>query len=263
MRALAGLGVLVTRPEQQAGPLAHRLLDLGATVYRLPALEIRAPSQLEERLAAAKPISRYDWVIFTSANAVRFGSRLLDDQHSPALVAIGPATATALTGAGHPLAFVPPDGYDSEHVLAMPELQSLSQQRVLLVRGGRGRDLLAMTLRERGAVVDIAEVYERVTATPVPGTVDALEAAWAAGHIHVVTVTSVEIGRGLYELLSPAGRGYYARTPLLVGSSRIAESLRVMELQGPLIVAARPDDAGLLAALLATPRDVLQPKSSA
>lgn len=263
MSPLAGLGVLVTRPEAQAAGLSGRLFDLGATVYRLPALDIRAPADLSLRLQAVGPVDRYDWVVFVSANAVRHGAALLNQTPTPALAAVGPATALALARAGHDVALTPADGYDSEHLLALPTLQSVHGQRILLVRGGQGRELLARTLRARGAEVVTVDVYERIAATPLPGAVAATEAAWTSGHLGVVTLTSVETAHALYEMLTPVGRSLYERTPLLVGSPRIAEAAQAMGLLGRPIVAARPDDHGLLSALLEVAPGLRQPKSSA
>jgi uroporphyrinogen-III synthase len=262
MSALTGIGVLVTRPESQAGPLSRQLIELGATVFRLPTLEIRPRLDIKAQCSALGPLAAFDWIVYVSANAVRYGVGMWDARSTPRLAAVGPATAAALTRAGYPLAVVPTEGYDSEHLLATPELTALHGRRVLIVRGGQGRDALAETLSARGADVRTLDVYERVIATPPPGAIAAVERAWTQGEIHVVTVTSVEIARALYELLSPTGRALYARTPLLLGSARIAEAAHHMALRGTPIIAARPDDAGLLSALL-TAVATGQPKASA
>ena len=78
MGALDGLGVLVTRPEPQAGPLARRLATEGARVYRLPAIELSPREDRARQRAALGPIDRFHWVVFVSANAVRFGASLLE-----------------------------------------------------------------------------------------------------------------------------------------------------------------------------------------
>jgi uroporphyrinogen-III synthase len=250
MDELAGLGVLVTRPEPQAGPLARRLAELGARVYRLPAVELRPSDDRAAQRASLGPLDRFHWIVFVSANAVRFGVGLLQERRDLKLAAIGPATATALNHAGFRVALVPAGGYDSEHLLATPEFSSVEAQRILIVRGGGGRELLAEQLTARGAEVSYAEVYERRRAQPVPGAVAAVEAEWQAGAIDVVTATSPELLRSLFEILSPAGRRLLSRTALLAGGSRIAAVARQIGLEGPLLVAAEPDDAGLVDALL-------------
>jgi uroporphyrinogen-III synthase len=250
MAALTGLGVLVTRPEPQAGPLARRLAALGANVYRLPAIELHPREDRASQRAALGPIDRFHWVVFVSANAVRFGSALLEGRRDPRIAAVGPATAAALNHAGYRVSLVPHGGYDSEHLLASPEFGHVQGQRVLIVRGGGGRELLADELSARGAEVSYAEVYDRRCARPIPGAVEAVEAEWSRGEIQVVTATSGELLRCLYEILSPAGRELLSRSALLVGGPRIGAIARQIGIEGQLIVASGPDDDGLVDALL-------------
>jgi uroporphyrinogen-III synthase len=248
--ALEDLGVLVTRPEAQAAPLARRLAAAGARVYRLPAIELRPRDDLAAQRAALGPIDRFHWIVFVSANAVRFGVRLLDERRDLRLAAVGPATAAALNHAGFRVALVPSGGYGSESLLASPEFGHVQGQRILIVRGDAGRELLAEELGTRGAEVSYAEVYERRCARPVPGAVAAVEAEWSRGAIDIVTATSPELLKCLYEILSPAGRSLLASTALLAGSERIAALARQIGLKGPLVLAAQPDDDGLVDALL-------------
>lgn len=253
MGALGGVGVLVTRPEQQAAALAARFEADGARVFRLPAIELHAREDRPAIRAALGPIDRFHWLVYVSANAVRHGLFLLDrvvpGEGPPRLAAVGPATAAALAAAGYPVALVPAAGFDSESLLAAPEFAELANARVLIVRGDGGRELLGETLAARGAEVAYAEVYERRCARPVPGVVPAVEAAWSAGAIQVVTATSVELLRCLVEILTPDGRALLRRTALLTGGPRIAEAARRMGFEGELIVAASADDAALADAL--------------
>ena len=250
MNALAGVGVLVTRPEPQAAPLARLLEAQGARVYRLPAIELQAREDRAAQRAALGPLDRYNWIVFVSANAVRFGSYLLDGRRDLRLVAIGPATAAALNHAGFRVALVPADGFDSEALLASPELSHVQGQRVLIVRGDGGRELLAEELRARGAEVTYAEVYQRRCARPVPGAVAAVEAEWSRGGIQVVTATSAELLRCLAELLGVRGRELLGGSVLLAGGERIAAAARAAGHAGLILVARQPDDVGLVDALL-------------
>jgi uroporphyrinogen-III synthase len=249
--ALDGLGVLVTRPEPEAARLANRLATLGARVYRLPAIELRARADRAAQRAALGPLDRFHWIVFVSANAVRFGISLLGERRSLQLAAVGPATATALNHAGFRVNLVPTDRFDSEGLLATPEFTHVAGQRILIIRGTGGREYLAEQLRDRGAEVSYAEVYERRPARLPPGAVQAVEAAWAGGEIDIVTATSVELLRALVELLSPAGRSLLSRCVLLAGGPRIAAAAREAGLAGPLVVADGPDDDNLVAALSA------------
>lgn len=250
MAALAGLGVLVTRPEPQAAPLSRLLEEAGARVFRLPAIDIVPAADRSSLRAALGPLDRFRWVLFVSANAVRHGAFLLDGRRNLPLAAVGPATAAALESAGLRVALVPASGFDSESLLATPELTNVARARVLIVRGDGGRELLGDELRRRGADVQYAEVYARRCAQPVPGAVPALEGAWLAGRIDVVTATSAELLKCLVEILSPAGRALLRGSVLLAGGSRIADAARRMGHEGEIVVANAADDASLMDALV-------------
>lgn len=250
MTPLAGLGVLVTRPEPQAAPLVRLLEQLGARVFLLPAIEIVAADDRPQLRASLGPIDRFDWVLFVSANAVRFGTFLLDARHPPKIAAVGPATAAAVGNAGFTVSLVPAGGFDSEALLATPELNDVARRRVLIVRGDGGRELLGDELRRRGAEVAYAEVYQRRCAQPAPGVVPAVEQAWSEGRIHVVTATSAELLRCLVEILSQEGRERLAKSVLLAGGARIADAARAMGHEGEIVVAHAADDAHLTDALI-------------
>ena len=67
---LSGLGVLVTRPDHQAGSLCQLIESRGGTPIRYPALLIREPRDWASALAVFDGLADYDLAIFTSANAV-------------------------------------------------------------------------------------------------------------------------------------------------------------------------------------------------
>ena len=120
--------------------------------------------------AAVGPADRYDLVIFVSANAVRFGADMLDQRRDLKVAAVGQATAAALNAAGYRVSLMPSEGADSEALLAMPQLAHMAGQRVLIVRGTGGRELLSEVLTARGAQVQYAEVYTREAGLPLAGT---------------------------------------------------------------------------------------------
>ncbi len=242
------IGVLITRAAQQAAPLADAFSAYGARVYLLPAIE-SIPRNLEPHHPAHDHSSAFDWIIFVSANAVRFGVYLCNSQPQAQTIAIGPATSAALKQAGVPSPLMPSAGFDSEALLKMPALTHIKGARILMVKGVGGRALLGHALRERGAHVTVADVYERQCAQPTPHVVASIEDHWQRGDISVVTVTSGDVLRCLHDILSPTGRHHLSQSPLLVGSARIGALAREQGLQGPLIIATRPDDVGLVAAL--------------
>ena len=97
-------------------PLCRLLEIQGASTLRLPAVEIKPIGNRRETAAQLGALAEFDVIIFTSANAVRFGASLLDQQRDLTLAAIGPATARALNHAGYRVAVLPPPRgtFDSE-----------------------------------------------------------------------------------------------------------------------------------------------------
>jgi uroporphyrinogen-III synthase len=241
------IGVLVTRAAQQAPPLANALTACGASVFLLPAIE-PVGCELEAAHPALATPNAFAWIIFVSVNAVRFGAHLCDGKQSARVISMGPATSAALKQAGIANTVLANPGSDSEALLQSPDLSHVDGAHILIVKGMGGRALLGDRLRERGATVTYADVYERSRANPSPHTIATIEHHWRQGDIAVVTATSGDVLRRLQEILSPTGRQYLSHTALLVSSARVGALARDQGLLGPLIIASQPDDAGLVAA---------------
>ena len=252
MPALQGVGVLVTRPEQQAMPLCRLLEIQGASTLRLPAVEIRPIGNRRDTAAQLGALGEFDVIIFTSANAVRFGASLLEQKRDLTLAAIGPATARALNLAGYRVAVQPPPRgtFDSETLLQHPRLEHPAGCRILLIKGSNGRPYLEAELTRRGAQVVAADVYQRVPATPSHAVLAALLESFIAGAVQVITATSVEIAGNLLGLATPALRDEFERVHWLVPGERIAAGLRERGLRSPLVRAESAEDHDLVAALI-------------
>jgi len=166
---LFGRTVVVTRAREQAAPLAARLAELGAQVVELPTIEIQAPADWTPLDNALARLESFDWLIFTSANGVRFFIRRLDESGRDLralrgrLCAIGPATAAAL-GALHLRVDLMPAEYVAESVVAAFEKIPLEGSRILLPRAAEARDLIPKELQKRGARVTVVEAYRTVPA---------------------------------------------------------------------------------------------------
>jgi uroporphyrinogen-III synthase len=251
-KPLAGVGVLVTRPTGQAEPLIRLLEEAGARAIHLPALAIAPPQDPQRVAAVVARLAASDLAIFVSANAVRHGLALIGGPtRLPArlrIAAVGEATARALHAAGVERVIAPAQRFDSEALLALPELAHVAGQNIVIFRGEGGRELLTDGLAARGARVAHVECYRRVKPD-----VDLTAAVrdWDAGRIDIATVTSVEALRNLHELLGPEGQRCLARTPLVVVSSRIAQAARDLGLAGEILVSRAASDAAILDAVLA------------
>lgn len=245
--ALAGVRVLVTRPAEQARDLARRIEAEGGEAIVFPVLAIEPEADLAGVRAAVGPVCNYDIVVFVSPNAVAHGHALLDarSDRAPRVAVIGPSTALALEARGVTVAIRPAAGYTSEALLAEPALRELHGQRVLIVRGGSGRELLAETLRARGAQVAYAEVYRRVAAQ---ADAAALRARWRSHGIDLVTALSVETLDAIQAAL--ADQGLLSAAALVTASDRVIKRAAALGLSG--VVQARgPDDAALVEAMIA------------
>ena len=253
MSALHGVGVLVTRPEQQAMPLCRLLEIQGATTLRLPAIEIKAMGNRRETAAQLGSLEDFDLIIFTSANAVRFGASLLDQKRELTLAAMGPATARALNQAGYRVAVQPPPSRGtsgSETLLQHPTLLHPAGRRILIIKGCNGRPFLEQELAQRGAQVVAADVYQRVPTTPSEAVLAALLESFTAGAVQVITATSLEVAGNLLKLATPALREEFERVHWLVPGERIAAGVRELGLAAPLVSAASAEDQDLVAALV-------------
>jgi uroporphyrinogen-III synthase len=247
---LHGVGVLVTRPELQAMPLCRLLESNGAHTLRLPAVEIKALGDRRALAARLGSLENFDVIIFTSANAVRFGVSFLEQKRDLTLAAVGPATARAINQAGYRVAIQPSETFDSEGLLIHPRLEHLAGHRILMIKGADGRQLLQQELTRRGATVVCVDVYERAPAIPSAATLAAVLERFAAGEMHVITATSVEVGRNLLDLATPPLRSEFERVLWLVPGERIAAALIELGLRAPLLQAASADDQDLMAALI-------------
>ena len=250
MTRLTGIGVLVTRPEHQAAHLCQLIEAEGGAAVRYPALVIKPRPDRAAVRAAIGPADRYDLVVFVSANAVRYGADILDQRRDVPVAAIGQATAAALNAAGYRVSLMPEEGADSESLLAMPQLAHMSGQRVLIVRGTGGRELLQEVMTARGAQVQFAEVYVRETAYPSMERKAEVEELWRQGGISVYTATSVELLEALIGIVTPRCRELIHSTALLTGSQRVAQAAARLGLGSPLVLADSPEDAALVGALV-------------
>lgn len=237
MRPLTGFTVLVTRPAGQAGGLCELITEAGGEAIQAPLLSI-APIEAPAALALLNPSIAWDWLIFVSANAVRFAAALGGWTGRAAgnsrIAAVGEATAAALAAAGLQADLVPAPPFNSESLLADPRLADVRGQRLLIVRGEGGREHLAEVLRERGAEVAYAEVYRRI---PVPAAAyEPILAAWPEGRLDAVVITSGAALHRLTELLRESGLDSLPRPPLVVPGARLASLAR--EHGWPLVLVA-------------------------
>jgi len=242
---LSGVGIVITRPARQAAGLAQQVAALGATPIVFPAIVILPPSDRAALMRVHAQLGQYDIAIFVSANAVEYGAP--DPKQWPprlATFAPGTGTAAALAATGIHDVRIPHTTFDSEGLLALPELNDVAGRRVAIFRGTGGRELLQQTLDQRGAAVDYVECYRR--AAPQTGAESLLEAV-RQRRAHALTLTSREGLVNLWALLDEQGRTSLARLPAFVPHARVAARARNLGFKA---FDCGDGDAGLIAGLL-------------
>lgn len=205
---LAGRTVVITRAANQSEDFVRALESYGAQVLSCPTIEIREPDSYERLDEAIDHLYGYDWLIFTSTNAVDFFLRRLAHQDRSAsdldelkVCAIGAATAERLRAAQVHVDLIPvlsrAEGVFaalSEFVGGVDQLKNLN---VLLPRAAVARDHLPKALEEAGARVDIVTSYQ----TAVPADLDRGRlGAMLAGSADCIAFTSSSTVRNLAQL---------------------------------------------------------------
>jgi uroporphyrinogen III methyltransferase/synthase len=205
-KPLFGWRVLVPRTKEQAGWLSEQLRSYGAVPVEVPTISVeppRTPHQME-RAVQGLVTGRYEWVVFTSTNAVRavcerFTEYGLDARSFAGLkvAAIGEATAAALRNFGVTADLVPTSEHSSRGLLDQwPEFDSLVDpiNRVFLPRADIATETLVAGLQELGWEVDDVTAYRTVRAAPPPAPI---REAIKTGGFDAVLFTSSSTVRNL------------------------------------------------------------------
>jgi uroporphyrinogen-III synthase len=248
---LQGQRIGVTRPAAQAGALARMIAAQGGAALLLPLLEIAPPDDPQPLRQAIARLGDYACAIFISPNAVTFSlSQILAAGPWPSglqAAAIGPGSAAQLTSAGLVNVVSPADRFDSEALLELPVFQAgaVSGTRILILRGNGGRELLAETLRQRGAKVDAVTCYHRSAPVDAAPIVSLL----CNRQLDALTISSSEGLRNLLALLDTDAFEHLRNLPLFVPHQRIAQVAAQCGLRRVMLTA--PADAGIIESLCA------------
>ncbi len=172
MGTLSGRRIVVTRRPGQASSLLDRLVELGASIVEVPAIEITPPQDPGLLDAALLELDRYDWIVLTSPNAVTalisrltvlgLFPRLTDRRRQ--LASVGPATTAGLRSSfpEDRVALEPKTDFRAAGLVAAFADVRLSGRRVLVPAPTAAREDLAVGLRALGAVVDVIAAYSTI-----------------------------------------------------------------------------------------------------
>jgi len=269
-RALAGRTVLVPRAPERAAGLFATLRDAGARVLVSPAIE---RATVEDRAAVDDAVARladgaFAWVVVTSVNAIdelsagaaRRGATLADVARGARWAAVGPATRRALEAVGVHVDLEPAENSARGLVAAFAALGPTEQGApspgretaagtVLLPQGDLAAPTMQDGLRALGRAPHVVTVYRTVTHVLDPGVV----AAWRAGEVDAVVLTSGSVAREVARQLGP--RDDVAGVAIGDPTARAARAVG-LRLDA---VAERPTDDALAAALTTVLSDAPAP----
>lgn len=202
-KPLFGKRILITRTREQASKLRKALTEHGAQVVEIPTIEVR-PLWGEENLSIFQELSKYDWLVFTSENGVKFFFERLFSLGLDVralggckIAVIGPATMKPLQRRGIIADLMPTKDYTQEGLVEAFKEIDLKGKRILLVRAKVAREVLPLSLKERGAEVEILPIYETVKPKEVGKS---LREAFQEG-IDLITFTSSSTVENFFKIL--------------------------------------------------------------
>jgi uroporphyrinogen-III synthase len=163
MLPLEGMRIVVTRATHQAEELARPLRALGATVILLPAIGIGPPADLSALRHSAARCNDYDWIIFSSTNAVEaYAAQMPAGMRCQARVAaVGATTRAVAERAGFPVAITPREFVAESLVEAFAD-EDIQGMQVLIPRAAVTRDVISPALGAKGAKVTTVEAYRNI-----------------------------------------------------------------------------------------------------
>ncbi len=238
---LSNVSIVVTRPRRQSEPFCKKLRQLGASPISIPCIEVTSLSH-----QCDIDTNSFDFAIFISPNAVEFGYKSFLDLGEITefckIAAVGPSTAEALLNCGVENVLCSSTAADSEGLLEIPELQTLSGKSIKIIKGVGGRHYLKDTLVERGANVTSIDVYERKLPRSVP-------ASAFRSKIDLILFTSSEIVENFLAITPLDLQKSLLNCQIIVGHPRIAEKVTSLGFKKLPIIAASPADREMLATI--------------
>ena len=253
-RPLFGRRVVVTRSREQAGQLAHSLMELGAEVLEIPTIKITVPDRKEEIVDALLELSSYNWLVFTSPNGVTaffdlFFKRFQDlrDLGGVRIAAIGPATAAKLRELHLQVDVMPEEALGSKIAGAINQFENVENLKICLLRAEVAGRELPEALDELGAIVDDIAVYKTVPETGDRTGAAAKLLAEGADWITFTSASTVENFHARFDL--PKLLQLFPKMKCASIGPETSKALRALEV-APALEARPHTIEGLMAALL-------------
>lgn len=248
---LRGAKIIITRPEEDGGPLAERIAGLGGEARCISLVRIEPPIDPGPLRQARRRLNEVDWIALTSRHAAR---SLLEEKPgppadgpasgpTPRIAAVGRSTAAAARTFGWPVDLVA-TGRGGETLAEAMIAAGVRGQTVLYPRSDLASDVLIQRLTAAGAEVHSIEAYR--TAPPGPAAAQALRSslAWANG---AVFASPSAVGN-FADLVDPGGGPFVSWVAIAIGATT---ATAIRQAGFALVTEAdRPGDEGLLAGLV-------------
>jgi len=247
-KPLFGKGIVITRPEEQSEEFSSLLREEGAKVIPFPTIKIVPPDRFEDLDQAIKNIERYEWIVFTSANGVKFffdrfrelGGDIRNLKEIK-ICTIGPATASAIEKLGIKVDLVP-DEYISEGVVDAFKGKVMQGKKVLLPRAEVARDVIPQGLSKLGAHVDVVTAYRTVNSGKNKAEFDEM---MDRNNVDVITFTSPSTVANFVDIIGndrvfPEHVKIACIGPVTLDAARKA-GLKVDIMQGPYVISGLVD----------------------
>jgi uroporphyrinogen-III synthase len=249
-KPLSNRRILITRASGQASTLAALLEAEGAQAIQIPTIEILPPSSYAAIDAAIRSIRDFDWLVFSSANAVQCFVRRAEElglRPLPKRIAvIGLATARAVQVSGLAAQVDLMPSVARAEALAELLTKHAKDAKMLLVRAAAARDVLPDALKSAGALVTIAEAYETIVPRE---SVDLLWKLFTDASPDAITFTSASTAQNLIAILKAVSLDIPATAVLASIGPITSQAMRGLGLE-PTVEAAEATIPALVKALI-------------
>ncbi|MEJ2690925.1 MAG: uroporphyrinogen-III synthase, partial [Deltaproteobacteria bacterium] len=221
-KPLFGKRIMVTRTREQASDLVAGLEEMGADCIEFATISIAPPDSWEILDGALADLGRYDWILFTSINAIHCFFQRLDEKGMDSralggtrIAAVGTTTADVLRKFGIKTDLLP-EKFTGDGLAAALLQKGVAGSRILLPRATKARESLPERLQEGGAEVVVAPVYKNVRPD---GQAEELRSMFLERRVDMVTFTSSSTVTNFLHMLGEEDR---EKRITLLGKTRIA-----------------------------------------
>ncbi len=248
-KPLSGKRILVTRPKHQNQNLSHLIEQSGGQAILFPVIEIRPYDNFATINSQFSNFNHWDWIIFTSANSVKFAFEINNDlsaiNKTTKVAAIGSSTANHLHKRGISVDLVPKVS-NSEGLCSALQMQQIKDKRCLIIKGLGGRSVLGQSLTQIGAKVTHLDVYRRQCPNSNP---QFLLDQWKSNMIDFVTVTSVETLKNLLNLIGDENIPLLKKS-IIVTLSRRVQNAAIKNGLSNVVTATETSDDGIVESIV-------------